>query len=308
MFLGTIVGLCLLTAVVVVIAGIGLYYYIFSDYQPQTEEIKKENIAISHEAPKTELYHIAVFGIDDLDTTAGRADSVMIFTIDKEHKQLKLTSVLRDTYLPVKGHDEDKLNHAYAYGGAELMLHTINDNFDLDVEEFVALNFRDVITVVDRLGGLYLEINEEERIAINKGAREYAPGTKNITESGTVLLNGAQVVTYVRIRNIDNEVVRSGRQRYVIQRLADKLKSQHITDYPKLLREFLPLVETSLTEGELLGAAVDALSCDLNIKQYVLPSDADQPVGGSYDGFWCWRFDIDAASKRWHKFLETKVE
>ncbi len=308
MFLATIGILCVVSVVILAVGGLIVYHYVFSDFQPQTEEIKKENIAISPQAPKTELYHVAVFGIDNLDSTAGRADSVMIFTIDKDHKQLKLTSLLRDSYLPIKDHGQDKLNHAYAYGGAELMLHTINNNFGLNVQEYVALNFRDVITVVDRLGGLYIEINEEERVAINNGAKAYDTSSPYIDEPGTVLLNGAQVVTYVRIRKIDDEVSRSGRQRYVIQRLADKLKGQHITDYPKLLHEFLPLVETSLTEGELLALAVDALSCDLAIKQYVLPSSQDNAQGGSYNGFWCWRYDIEAASKRWHDFLETKVE
>ncbi len=309
LFFGTIIGLCLVAVVVVTIVGVGVLSYIFSGYEPQTSTVKKENIAISENAPKEEMYHIALFGIDNLEDKVGRADTIMIFTVDKANKQLKLTSILRDSYVPVEGYGSDKINHAYAYGGAELMLHTINSNFEMNISEYVALDFKDVINIVDMVGGLDLYLSAAECDWVNASIGSLDSNAPKLPyQDGVVHLNGAQVVTFSRIRMLDNEVNRTGRQRRVIQSFATKLKEQHISDYPKLLRNVLPLVETSLTEGELLGLAVDVLGCDLNIKQYVLPDEKDDPIGGSYDGFWCWRYDIPAATENWHEFLKRKVE
>lgn len=308
MFLATILCLCLLSMVILLVAGFGLYSYVFSKFEPETTTVKTENIAISEQAPETELYNIAVFGIDNDEGLTGRADTIMIFTVDKEHKQLKLTSILRDSYVPMKGHDSDKINHAFAYGGAELMLHTINSNFNMDISEYIALDFQDFMDIVDMLGGVDLELTAAECDWVNVYVKSLDPDAPKLPAGGTVHLNGAQAITYSRIRYLDSEVQRTGRQRKLIQQLAYQLKEQHLTDYPKLLRDFLPLLETSLSEGELLRLAVDVLGCDMSIKQYTIPDDVDEPIGGSYDGFWCWRYDIPAAADRWHEFLESKVE
>ncbi len=304
----TIVCLCLISALALGAIGLGVYSYVFSKFEPETVKIKTENIAISEKAPQTKMKHIAVFGIDTDGEGTGRSDTIMIFTVDQENKQLKLSSILRDSYVSVKGHDQDKINHAFAYGGAELALHTINSNFNMNISEYVALDFRDFVQIIDMLGGVDLELTAQECEQINLGAKFIDPSAGTVPLGGNVHLNGAQAITYSRIRKIDSEVERTARQRRLIQQLAYKLKNQNLTDYPKLIRDFLPLMETSLTEGELLNLAMDVLACDPDIKQYTLPGDADEPWGGTYDGFWCWRFDIPAAAQRWHNFLKTKVE
>lgn len=304
MFLGTILCLCLVCVVLVAVCGIGLYSYIFSDYEPQTSTVKVENIAISEKAPETKSYHIALLGIDDEDGMVGRSDTIMIFTVDKEHKQLKLTSILRDSFVPIKDHNSDKINHAYAYGGAELTLHTINSNFNMNVSEYVALDFQKFIEIIDMVNGVDLTLSAKECEVINNVAKDSPP----LPAGGNVHLDGFQAITYTRIRYIDDEMQRTSRQRYLLQQLAYKLKDQHMTDYPKLLRQFLPMLETSLSEAELMKIAVDVLGCDAEIKQYTLPAKEDNAIGGSYNGYWCWRYDIPAATDRWHEFLETKVE
>ncbi len=308
MFLTTIACMALVSVAILAIAGLGLYSYVFSRFEPTTTTVRKENIAISEEAPEAKLRHIALFGIDNENGMVGRADTVMIFTVDQEHKQLKLTSILRDSLVSVNGHGEDKINHAFSYGGAELMLHTVNSNFNMNVSEYVALDFRDFITIVDMLGGVDLHLTAAECEQVNHGAKSLDPSTPTLPAGGNVHLNGVQAISYSRIRNIDSETQRTARQRYLIQQLAYKLKNQHLTDYPKLLRDFLPLLETSLGEAELLDLALDVLNCDMDIKQYTVPAQADEPWGGSYNGYWCWRYDIPAATERWHDFLETKVE
>lgn len=308
MFVGTILCLCLVCVVLVAVCGIGLYSYIFSDYEPQTSTVKVENIAISDKAPDTKSYHIALLGIDNEDGMIGRSDTIMIFTVDKEHKQLKLTSILRDSYVPIKDHNSDKINHAYAYGGAELTLHTINSNFNMNVSEYVALDFQKFMDIIDMVNGVDLTLSAAECEEINRTTKYLHPSSSVLPAGGNVHLDGFQAITYTRIRYIDSETQRTSRQRYLIQQLAYKLKNQHMTDYPKLLRQFLPMLDTSLSEAELMKIAVDVLSCDTEIKQYTVPAEADNAIGGSYNGYWCWRYDVPAAADRWHEFLETKVE
>lgn len=292
----------LILLLIIAVALWGLYSYIFSGYETTEFTTSKETLGISAKAPDGGLYHVAVFGIDVTDGV-GRSDCTMILTVDTKNKQLKVSSLLRDSYLPIKDHGNDKLNHAYAYGGAELMLHTVNTNFDMDIKEYVVLDFDDVSMLVDAIGGLDIEITEAEKKEINRlTADTHAP----LSLAGTVHLDGAQITAYGRIRYIDNEIYRTGRQRKVLQAVLDKLKETNYLKYPSLMHDFLPMLETSLEKGELSALALRALSCDWSIKEYVLPSDADEPIGGSYAGYWCWRYDIDNAAARWHKFLEEK--
>lgn len=304
-----IVGIVILGLILIIAVTVGLlYHYVFSDYQNQVIEVDTEKISISDQAPVSDLFHVAVFGVDSYSDYVGRADSIMIFTIDMENKQLKLTSILRDSYVPIEGHGEDKINHAYAYGGAELMLSTINRNYDMNITEYVVLDFQDVAALIDAVGGLDLEITEEERTTINGIARSMGYSGAEISSAGFVHLNGLQVTAYARIRKIDDESARSGRQREVIQKLLDKLLERDIFEYPKLLHEFLPQLETTLSIGELTSAALDAAQCDWAIKECVIPDTADQPKGGLSDGVWYWKYDISAAADRWHEFLENKIE
>ena len=292
----------LILMLVAALALWGLYSYIFADYKTESFTADREALGISAYAPDGELYHVAVFGIDVTDGV-GRSDCTMILTVDTKNKQLKVSSLLRDSYVPIKGHGNDKLNHAYAYGGAELMLHTINTDFDMDISEYVVLDFDDVSMLVDAIGGLDLEISDAERKEINRLTFDtHAP----LSAAGTVHLDGAQITAYGRIRYIDNEIYRTGRQRKVLQAALDKLQQTNYLKYPSLMHDFLPMLETSLEKDELSALVLRALLCDWSIKEYVLPADADEPVGGSYAGYWCWRFDIDRAAANWHVFLEEK--
>ena len=297
-----VIKTALILLIIVALAMWGLYSYIFSDYKSREFTNDKEQLGISAQRNEEGLYHIAVFGIDVTDGV-GRSDCTMILSLDTKNGQIKVSSLLRDSYVSIKGHGKDKLNHAYAYGGAELMLHTINTNFDMNITEYVVLDFDDVAMLVDAIGGLDMEISQAEKNQINKlTADTHAP----LASAGVVHLDGAQITAYGRIRNIDNEIYRTGRQRRVLQAVLDKLKDINYLKYPQLLHKFLPMLETSLEKEEMTGFVLRAVPLDWSIKEYVLPSDKDNAKGGIYAGYWCWRFDIDGATENWHDFLEKK--
>ena len=153
-----------------------------SDLSINYEEIQEfEN----HE----EIINIALFGIDSEDGVAGRSDAIMVATIDPIHNKLKLTSIMRDSYVNIPDKGMDKINHAYAFGGPQLAIKTINENFGLDIADYMSVNFTSLPVIIDILGGVEINITDEE-----------VPHIPGVTSAGTYTLNGDQALSYSRIR------------------------------------------------------------------------------------------------------------
>ncbi|MDU3351583.1 MAG: LCP family protein [Clostridium sp.] len=134
--------LCVLLAFVVVGGG----YVMGLLNKMDNIKLNKDNLGIVEDEFKeydnySKIKNIALFGVDAVDGEAGRSDSIMIATVDPVHNKIKLTSIMRDSYVSIDGHGDDKINHAYAYGGPELAIKTINENFGMNIEDFVSVNF-----------------------------------------------------------------------------------------------------------------------------------------------------------------------
>src|SRR5699024_10644915 len=132
------------------------------------------DLGISEELDKnSNIVNIALFGIDTREDEYGaaRADTIMIGTLDKEHKKLKLTSIMRDTYVEIPGRRLDKINHAHAYEGPELTIKTINQNCDMNITEYVTVNFTALEKIVDAVGGVEIDVKPEEVSSINENMR-----------------------------------------------------------------------------------------------------------------------------------------
>ena len=113
--------------------------------------------------------NIALLGLDTRqDNNVGRSDAIVILTIDKEHNKLKLTSIARDTYVAIEGHSKDKLTHAYAYGKSQLAVKTLNQNFDLEIKDYVTMNFYGLARVIDYIGGVDINVTEAEKMSLIK--------------------------------------------------------------------------------------------------------------------------------------------
>jgi len=154
-----------------------------------------------------------LLGIDAEDGQAGRSDSIIILTIDTLHSKVKLTSIMRDSYVNIPGRGMDKINHAYAFGGPELSLRTINENFNLNIKEFASLDFTTLPRVIDTVGGIELTLTPEEVNVVNQGspamAKKIGTTTSALIGSGKLKLDGTQALTYARIRKIDNDYERT---------------------------------------------------------------------------------------------------
>lgn len=215
------------------------------------EEIDENEIEVTEEV-KEELSgyrNVVLFGIDDAEGFAGRSDCIIIFSIDQKTKNVKMTSIYRDTYVEVPGHGYTKINHAFAYGGATLAMSTINRNLDLNITEYVTINFQVVKDVVDSVGGVEINVTSKEATQI--------PG---ITKAGTYNLNGTQALAYGRIRKIDSDEKRTERMRTVVDKVFSKVKKMSPLEMNKIADEILPELHTNIKKSEITKIMKDVTS------------------------------------------------
>ncbi len=264
----------------------------------------------THEGLSEEIINIAVFGVDSRDDVVeGRSDAMMIVSLDMKHNKIKAVSLMRDSLVNIEGYGKYKLNGAYARGGVELAIKTINQNFDMNITDYVSLNFNQLAGIVDALGGVEVEITNAERKNANKYikemAREIGEKPEIIEESGTVTLRGYQAVAYARIRAIGNaDFQRTERQREVMQKLLDKALETSPVMYPTLVKKLLPMVETSLSNEEILRiVGMVALKGKPSFEQGRLPLDGSYRTNSTY----AMAYDLDAAAEKLHSFIYDDV-
>lgn len=227
-----------------------------------------------------EIYNILLIGKDGIGEKTSRADTMIILTVDNKHKSLKLTSIARDTLVYIPGKGYDKINHSFYYGGCELLLKTINDNFDLGIKDYAIVDFKSFVDVINVLGGVNVNIEDREIDGLNKvidacyGLEIENKGNniEYITSSGNHLLNGYQALAYCRLRKIDNCFYRDARQRKVLESLAYKLSKVSVFKYPELIKILLKYVKVNISTDKILDLAI--ISRDLTnykIKQLEFP-------------------------------------
>jgi LCP family protein required for cell wall assembly len=209
------------------------------------------------------IENILLIGLDGTnDKFPKRSDTMIILTIDKLNKSLKLTSLARDTLVKIPGRGEEKLTHAYAYGQEELLMQTINENFDLDIKDYAVVNFKSFIDIVDIIGGVDINVNEKEIHHLNEVIKEcYGVNhedTKNIeyiTSSGNHNLNGYQALAYARIRKLDTIYKRDERQRLILTNIAHKLSDVSISKYPQIAKSILRHIKVNIAFNKIIDLA-----------------------------------------------------
>ena len=247
---------------------------------------------------------------------SSRSDSMMILTIDNKNKSLKLTSLARDTYVNIPGHGEQKLTHAYAYGGINLLVETIEDNFKLDIQNYAIVNFFSFMDIIDTLGGVVVDVKPNELHELNTFIPECYEFDKNankgpmeyIKSSGTQKLNGYQALSYGRIRKNDSALERDRRQRAIIQGIINGIKNLPVTKYPELVDSILPYIKTNMKPTTILSLGATALTIgDFNIKSLEFPMEK-YSTGGIYkNAGWVWRYDADKCLPILHDFIFDNV-
>lgn len=264
---GKIIKITLITIFFLFLGIVGLGMWGVSNFIGKMEKIEldEKNLGVNEDVNK-KIVNIALFGIDD-EGGQGRSDSIMILTIDELHKKLKLTSIMRDSYVEIPGREgKDKINHAYAFGGAELAIKTLNQNFGLNIKDFMAVKMESLPVIIDKLGGVDINIQEDEVDFIN-----------GVDSPGVYNLNGEQALAYARIRYTDGgDARRTERQRNILNSIFEKLKLTSIEEYPSIISDFLPYIQTSLDTGGVISTATTFATLIPNgLEQARFPRDKD---------------------------------
>ena len=225
--------------------------------------------------------NILLVGQDD-----GRSDAMILATFNPKTKTITLTSFLRDMYVTIPGYYDDKLNHSYAYGlvnegsGFRLLNETLAYNFGVQIDGNVGVGFESFQQVIDMLGGVDVDLTEEEaqHMAYQLGADISASG-------GVTHLNGANALRYARIRKLDSDFGRTNRQRTVLEAIFNKVKGMGVTELNDLLMDVLPLVKTDMSNSQIMGYALEVFPLLLDCKMVTQQIPADGTwEGGSANG------------------------
>lgn len=258
--------LLVLLIIIVILAGIAVGYVTNKLGKITVEEIDEKAIGIDEETEEklSGYRNIALLGIDSREDDYGvgnRSDCIIIASLDEKTKQIKLISVYRDTYMQIEEKGKqvlDKVTHAYAYGGAQNTLKALNTNLDLNITEYVTVNFDAVIAAVDAMGGITIDIDSSEIEYINDYIKSTSQSSgissSAITKAGSQTLDGVQAVAYSRIRyTAGGDYKRTERMRTVIEAMLNKAKTLSISQLNKLIDTVLPRVSTNISGAEILG-------------------------------------------------------
>ena len=262
-------------------AFIGWYMMIGKVYKEMNYE-KTSGLA-SEPMKQDGVINVLLIGNDSRDNGEdGRSDAMILLSVSNKTETIHMTSLLRDMYVEIPGHDGNRLNAAYAYGGPALLCETIEHNFGIEVNRYVLVNFQAFASLVDAVGGIDLEVTNEEVQWINAYLNEYnlLEGREMTADyldaslSGEIHLNGPQALAYSRNRYIGTDFGRTERQRKVLNAVFKKLPIAFATNQDELIGELFPNLTTNLTQAEVFRLSMDAGKLfTYEVLQTVIPAE-----------------------------------
>lgn len=206
------------------------------------------------------VMNILLIGYDSRDADSrGRSDTNILVSINQETKEITMTSIMRDCYVSIPGYGNNRINAAYAFGGGSLLIETIEKNFQISVNNYVAVNFYAFMDIIDLIGGIEIEVSDAEAEVMNRYIRELnrlegsEEAKDQLNKGGTLHLNGKQTLAYTRVRYVGNaDFERTERQRTVLEKVFEKAKQMNLLELNDLLNRLLPEVSTDMSEKEVL--------------------------------------------------------
>lgn len=300
-----ILGLLLLAAILL---NVGIYGSIAWKYYQDVVSIVPEdkvdptvkNVQIAQEDPKDEdVFNVLLVGTDSRDPNSdmGRSDSMMLVSFNKSKNKSTVVSFLRDSLVDIDGYGKSRLGHTYAYGGIGLTINTINKTYDLDIQNYITIDFENLVSIIDEIGGVKVFITEEE-------AEYYRQNGMPDIQSGDMTLTGSQALAHARNRTLGSDFERTRRQRSVMygiyrQIMAEKDASAILP----LINYCMNHVKTNMSVTEIYDLAKQVLEIDnLRMQQASMPTEgAYQPV--TYEGMDVLEIDIEANKKYLNELL-----
>ena len=309
-----------ISMVLAVIVGgvIGYYSYVKSKIYTKSSEIEIKNIEKKSEEDveykEVEgITNVLLVGTDGRDLKeSARADSIIIATLDNNNKEIRLTSLFRDTLVDIKGYGPYKLNAAMAFGGIDLLKDTIQETYDINIDKYIIINFWGFEAIIDQIGGLEIDVKEYQLDELNKYIGESTGGNDcPVTEPGLQLLNGKQALSYARIRKgVGDEFERTERQREVLFKVAEKLRETKPTKYLGIVNSMLDYINTNIELLDALNMAYTIYKFPtLETKQIHIPVTEladDMNYGGEVG--WVFIMDRKQNTEILHDFIFNNIE
>lgn len=260
-----VITLVIILAILLIMIGVGYWYLNNKIGKINLEEIDKTEVGISQDTEErlSGYRNIALFGIDSRKDDYGlgnRSDCIIIASINQDTKDIKLMSVYRDTYMQIEENGKnvlDKVTHAYSYGGAQNALKALNTNLDLNITEYITVNFDAVIAAINAIGGVNLNIDNSELKYINNYIKDLertsGVSSSEVTNTGLQKLDGVQALAYSRIRYTEGgDYKRAERMRTVIEEMVNKAKTLNVAQLNNLVDIILPRVSTNIKSTDML--------------------------------------------------------
>lgn len=304
----------LILIAIILVIGISGFGYVYSKLN---KIYVKDDVVKNTEEQGTMvegITNILLVGTDGEYVEKGnRSDSVMLVTIDANNKDIKISSIARDTYVDIPGYSTEKLTHAYAYEGIDLLKEVFKENFDLDIDKYIAVNFTSFMDIMDELGGVEVNVEEKDIKEINKYIDACYGYYKNkdekdkeyITESGVQRLNGYQALAFSRIRYTDSAFARDNRHREVAESVYKEFAQKGIDTYKRCAEIVLNNTKTNISPIEMMNLAYTVLKInDKDIEQFQFP--LEEYRNGhiiSKEKGWVLEWEKEPNLEAWHKFI-----
>lgn len=287
---------------ILVIAGGAYAYNIYSDVSNTLDSVHKpldrdksdkraQKVDVANQKPIS----ILLMGVDEREADQGRADSLMLFTLNPKTKSMKVTSIPRDTYTEIVGKGKkDKINHSYAYGGVDMTVKTVENFLDVPVDHYVEVNMEGFKDIVDAVGGV--DVYNDLDFSVN--GKHFAKGNIHLT--------GEEALAYTRMRYEDprGDFGRQMRQRQVIQAVIKKGASvSSLASYGDMLTAIEKNVKTSLTQEQMFDIQKNYKDCIENVEEIQIPGDGHKGP----DGIWYYYVPDDAKQELTNK-LKAHLE
>ncbi len=255
---------------------VGLFVYSKLNKVDNTGEIEEKEVNIELDSETAKVLkgytNIALFGLDNRQTgryDGGNSDCIMIASINNDTKKVKLISVYRDTFLNVKEETYSKINSAYSYGGPTGAIAALNKNLNLDIVNYVSVDFGALVEAIDLLDGIELTLTDQEVQIMNDNYIDEINGVtgrsaSKLSGGGTYTVDGVQALAYCRIRyTAGDDFKRTERQRTVLAKMIEKAKGSSIGTIGKLIDSMIDEISTSYTSGGLLDLASSVMDYEL---------------------------------------------
>ena len=297
--------ICLILALLAILLIYGSiiwkFYSGIPDVVPadQVDSTAAEVQIAQKEQKEDEVINVLLVGTDTRDPNAemGRSDTMMMLSYNKTQKKSTIVSFLRDSLVEIDGHGKTRLGHAYAYGGVGLTINTLNQTYDLDIQKYATINFDNLVSVIDEIGGVEVFISEEE-------AEYYRQCGMPDIVAGDVTLTGSQALVHARNRTLGSDFERTRRQRSVMYGVYRNVMSEKDpAAIMALITYCMDYVKTNMSVTEIYELAMEVLTTEnLKMQQAAIPQDG-MYKGITYEGMSVLEIDLEANKEYLHGLL-----